>query len=314
MMTPATYEDLFARLEQDGIRYVTVSGVAVVLRGHIRPVADLDIVVDPAPQEAQRTMQTLLRVGFVPSIPLPLSALTVLRMFDATQREVDVFVRYPIPFDELWANAEPLRAGGSVARVVSLEHLLRAKRFYGRPHDLQDIEGLLALPGREPVIDAPQPGAIRVTLRPARETDADFLRWVYASTRAEELAATDWNEEQKAQFCQHQFTAQDAHYRKHYPTAEFSVIEHGGVAIGRLYVDRWPREIRIMDLTLLPDWRGKGIGTELLRGLLEEARGAGKALSIHVEKFNPARRLYERLGLAVKEDKGVYLLMEWRES
>jgi ribosomal protein S18 acetylase RimI-like enzyme len=77
-------------------------------------------------------------------------------------------------------------------------------------------------------------------------------------------------------------------------------------------VDRWDKEIRIMDIALLPEHRGVGIGTGLLRELQEEARAAGKSLSIHVEKFNPALRLYERLGFQPQEDKGVYLLMVWR--
>ncbi len=151
-----------------------------------------------------------------------------------------------------------------------------------------------------------------VRLRLACSEDADFLCSVYASTRAEELAATDWSAEQKRAFCRQQFDAQDTHYRAHYPTAEFSIIERGGVAVGRLYVDRWAQEIRIMDIALLPEHRGAGIGTKLLQELQEEARAAGKALTIHVEKFNPALRLYERLGFKVREDKGVYLLMEWR--
>jgi ribosomal protein S18 acetylase RimI-like enzyme len=89
------------------------------------------------------------------------------------------------------------------------------------------------------------------------------------------------------------------------------VIEKDGVSIGRLYVARWEREIRIMDIALLPEHRGAGIGTELLRELQDEARSAGKTLTIHVERFNPALRLYERLGFRQVEDKGVYLLMRW---
>ncbi len=135
---------------------------------------------------------------------------------------------------------------------------------------------------------------------------------VYASTRTEELAAVPWTAEQKAAFCRMQFTAQDAHYRQYYPTAEYSVIESCGTAVGRLYVDRWEKEIRIMDITLLPEQRGAGVGTRLLRGLQDGARSTGRALTIHVEKFNPAMRLYERLGFHPIEDKGVYLLMEWR--
>lgn len=148
----------------------------------------------------------------------------------------------------------------------------------------------------------------------AAAADEPLLRAVYASTRAEELAVTGWSDAQKAAFCDQQFTAQDAHYRAHYPGAQFSIIERGGVPAGRLYVARWEREIRIMDIALLPGHRGAGIGTKLLRELQDEARTAGKALSIHVEKFNPALRLYERLGFRAKEDRGVYLLMEWQGS
>lgn len=151
----------------------------------------------------------------------------------------------------------------------------------------------------------------QVRLRPARETDVAILRRIYASTRADELAVTDWSEEQKVDFCGMQFAAQDAHYRQHYPTAQFSMIEREGTAVGRLYVDRWEKEIRIMDIALLPEERGAGIATRLLRELQEEARATGKALSIHVERMNPALRLYQRLGFTLREDKGVYLLMEW---
>jgi hypothetical protein len=145
LATPDIYCDVFDRLEHDDVRYVVISGVAVVLHGHVRPIADLDVVIDPAPDEAGRALRALECNGFVPSLPLPLSMLTVLRMFDHAQREVDVFVRYHIPFNDLWANSERRRVGDSVARVVSLEHLLRAKRINGRPHDLLDIAGLLAL-------------------------------------------------------------------------------------------------------------------------------------------------------------------------
>jgi hypothetical protein len=144
-LTTETYGDVFERLERDRVRYAVVSGGAVVLHGHVRPIADLDLVIDPAPDEASRAMRALSALGFVPSIPLPLSMVSVLRMFDQSQREIDVFVRYHIPFGELWASSERVRVGDGVARVVSLEHLLRAKRITGREHDLLDIKGLLSL-------------------------------------------------------------------------------------------------------------------------------------------------------------------------
>lgn len=153
-----------------------------------------------------------------------------------------------------------------------------------------------------------------LTVRPAVADDRSLLLAVYASTRAEELALTDWPEEQKLAFVTQQFEAQDAHYRLHYPGAEFSMIEHLGEPVGRLYVHRRPTEIRLMDISLLPAARGAGLGTRLLERLLAEGRASGKSVSIHVEKMNRARGLYERLGFAVTEDVGVYDLMVWRPA
>lgn len=150
-----------------------------------------------------------------------------------------------------------------------------------------------------------------VVLRPVTPADEEFLVSVYASTRAEELALTGWTDEQKSQFCRMQFMGQDAHYRGNYPTAQFDVILQGDVPIGRLYVDRWEKEIRIMDIAMLPEHRGNGIATQLLQTLQEEAAAAGKRLSIHVERMNRALRLYERLNFKLVEDKGVYLLLDW---
>lgn len=107
-LSPVTFMDVFEALERNSVPYVVVSGVAVVLHGHIRPVFDIDIVITPAPDEQDRALQTLVQAGFVPSIPVPLHLLTVLRMFDQRAREIDVFVKYHIPFNELWANSEQI--------------------------------------------------------------------------------------------------------------------------------------------------------------------------------------------------------------
>src|SRR6476620_1109797 len=105
-----------------------------------------------------------------------------------------------------------------------------------------------------------------LTLRTAADADRDFLFSVYASTRVHELALTDWSDTQKEQFCRMQAAAQDTYYRAHYPTAQYLVIECTGRPAGRLYLDHWQKEIRVMDITLLPAYRGAGIGTRLLRG------------------------------------------------
>ena len=153
---------------------------------------------------------------------------------------------------------------------------------------------------------------MNLTLRPAEAADRDLLFRIYASTREDELALTDWDDEQKRAFLTQQFTAQDAHYRTHYPGAVFGLIVLDGDPVGRLYVHRRPDEIRIMDIALLPPQRNRGIATALLRDLQTEAAASSKPLTIHVEQFNPAFRLYTRLGFRPIAEHGVYLLMEWR--
>jgi ribosomal protein S18 acetylase RimI-like enzyme len=151
-----------------------------------------------------------------------------------------------------------------------------------------------------------------LTFRPIADSDLPFLERVYASTRAEELATVSgWSDEQKAAFVSLQFRAQHAHYQKYYPEADWLVASHGGADVGRLYIERWPSQHRIIDITLLPGHRGRGLGEALLRDLMDEAAAVGKAVSIHVEKHNPAMRLYRRLGFVTEEDKGVYDLMRW---
>ena len=149
-----------------------------------------------------------------------------------------------------------------------------------------------------------------VSLRPVEPDDEEFLYRVYASTRQEELAQLVWSEAQKTAFLRQQFEAQHRYYREHYSEASFDVILVDSYPIGRLYVARWPGEIRIVDIALLPEYRNAGIGTKLLEDLISESEASMKPLSIHVERFNPALRLYERLGFREVEDKGVYLLMQ----
>lgn len=152
-------------------------------------------------------------------------------------------------------------------------------------------------------------GGPEVTLRPITDADTPFLLRVYAGTRQEELALVPWTEEEKAAFLRQQFDAQHAWWREHYAGATFDVVEVDGAPAGRLYVHRGGSEIRIVDIALLPAHRGSGIGTRLLRRVLDEGDGAGKPVSIHVEIHNPARTLYDRLGFLPVEERGVYLLM-----
>jgi len=150
-----------------------------------------------------------------------------------------------------------------------------------------------------------------IDLRPVTAEDADFLYSVYASTRTEEMARVDWTTEQQEAFLRMQFRAQSQFYLENYVGAEFQVIMLNGQPIGRLYIHKRADEIRIMDIALLPDYRNSGIGSNLLHHILEQGKNLNLPVTIHVEQFNPAMRLYQRMGFRPKEDKGVYLLMEW---
>ena len=165
------YGDVFERLEAEGVRYVAVGGVAVVLHGHERRVKDLDIVVDPAPAEARRAQAALMSLGFFPTLPLPLEMLTVLTMLDGAGRSVDVFARFHVPFGELWSASERVSAGGSVARVCSIEHLIRVKRLVTRPDDPKDIEALLAIERARAANEAREADEASVAKSERRDTE-----------------------------------------------------------------------------------------------------------------------------------------------
>jgi ribosomal protein S18 acetylase RimI-like enzyme len=153
---------------------------------------------------------------------------------------------------------------------------------------------------------------VTTRLRPISADDLPLLREIYASTREDELSVVPWSQEQKAAFLRMQFEAQHAHYQKFYPDAQFLLVLVDDVPAGRLYVHRGPSELRLIDIALLPGFRGKGLGAALLRELLEEARGSGRAVTIHVERNNRALHLYERLGFrTVTDDGGLYLLLRW---
>ena len=152
----------------------------------------------------------------------------------------------------------------------------------------------------------------QVAFRAVQDGDAELLLAIYASTRAEELAQVAWDDAQKDAFVRMQFEAQRKFYESEYPGAEFQIILVAGEPAGRLYVHRREREIRIMDIALLPEFRGRGIGTRILSEILAEGERTARPVTIHVESFNPAQRLYQRLGFKRIASSGVYHLLEWR--
>ena len=159
---------------------------------------------------------------------------------------------------------------------------------------------------------APRVTADRISLRPESAEDDDFLRALYASTRAHEMAVAGWTAAQQDVFLRSQFDLQRHHYRAHYPGATFDIILLDAVPVGRIYVHRAHDEIRLIDVALVPDARGRGIGTRLVEWLLAAAIERNATVTLNVEPYNPARRLYERSGFQVVEEDPTNLFMKWR--
>lgn len=151
--------------------------------------------------------------------------------------------------------------------------------------------------------------ARELTLRPAQPADENFLLEVYASTRAEELDRVPWTPEQKQAFVRMQFQAQKRHYVAEYPQATHDIICLNHVPVGRLYLDRGAEKFHILDVTILPRFRGSGVGTELMQRVLDEATQRGKPVTIYVESFNPSLRLFWQLGFERVSEDGIQWLL-----
>ncbi len=164
--------------------------------------------------------------------------------------------------------------------------------------------------------DAPDRGspapesAQSVTLRAATPADQDFLKAVFADTRSEELAALALDPKQAAAFIDMQFNVQQRSYSARYPAADNSIILLDGLPIGRLLVDRSEEAVTLVDIALSSDYRSRGLGSLLIRGLIDEATASQKPVRLSVYRFNRAARLYQRLGFSTVEDTGAYLEME----
>ena len=151
-----------------------------------------------------------------------------------------------------------------------------------------------------------------VSFKAISESDMAFLCKLYQSTRWQEVQQAPWSDEQRVEFLTHQFNAQHTHYQKYYPHSDFLLICKNNKNIGRIYIDRDEKTICLIDITLLPEYRNQGLGSQILKELIQEARSQQKKIVIHVEKFNPAYNWYLKHGFQQIEDKGVYQYMEWR--
>ena len=151
-----------------------------------------------------------------------------------------------------------------------------------------------------------------ITLRLASSDDSDFLCSAYVASRDEEMAQLAWDTPTKITFLRTQFSAQQQHYSANYDNATRYVILQNTQSIGVMWVARWPKEIRLMDMIILPEFRNHGIGTQLLQQLLDEASQSNKPIVLHTWEGNPAAaRFYERQHFRKVSTDGMYARMEW---
>lgn len=151
-------------------------------------------------------------------------------------------------------------------------------------------------------------------LRPITPQDQPFLYKVFVSTRPDIASATHLTEEQRIELLQTQFNAQHTHYTTHFSKADFGIIQFGNTEIGRLYLNRDEKEILIIDVSILPDYRSQGIGSTIVQAVLTEAKMTNRTVRIHVEKNNPAINFYHRLGFVQIGEKPLHFEMQWSPS
>lgn len=152
----------------------------------------------------------------------------------------------------------------------------------------------------------------KVTNRPITPADCEILAEIFASTRSELFAQMPLDDAQKAVLLRHQFEAQDNEYRARYPDADLNLLIRKDAVLGRLYVDRQTDVIHLIEISLLPRFQRTGVGTRVLRDLMDEAERSGLPLQLFVESSNPAQEFYRQLGFYTLEEDGVHHRMEWR--
>lgn len=157
------FDRVFAALQATGVRYVVVGGVAVNLHGYQRFTKDIDLVIELVPEKTLRVLEALSGLGYKPNVPVRLAdfadpairqewirdkGMMVFQLYsDQVRTTVDIFVRYPVDFDALWADGTRIDLPDSSLRIASIDHLIQMKRQAGRPQDLIDIEKLEIIRG-----------------------------------------------------------------------------------------------------------------------------------------------------------------------
>jgi ribosomal protein S18 acetylase RimI-like enzyme len=140
---------------------------------------------------------------------------------------------------------------------------------------------------------------LSLVTRPVDAADEPFLRGLYVSARRDELAPLGWPDDAIEAFGNQQFEAQRRHYAQRYPDADHRVITVDDTDVGQVMVDRSNGQHTLVDISLLPGERGRGIGTSIVRELVDDADRRAATIHLSVLNHNPAKRLYARLGFDI---------------
>jgi ribosomal protein S18 acetylase RimI-like enzyme len=155
---------------------------------------------------------------------------------------------------------------------------------------------------------------VALSLRPASRDDEDFLWTVYAGSRRDELAAWGWPPQQQESFLRMQYRARCLSYAAAYPDAQESIVLEGQMPVGAMIVSRSPLEVRLVDIALLPEHRGRGLGKLILSDLIRQEESSGYPVRLSVSRGNPALRLYQRLGFVSTGEDAMYIEMEYKSK
>ncbi len=159
-------------------------------------------------------------------------------------------------------------------------------------------------------LDIASPAGV-VSLRPERDDDRDFRYRLFCDSRQPEFALL-LPPDVFRQVMAHQFQAQTVSYQAQFPQARFDIIELAGRPIGRIIVDRRGDRLHIVDQAIIPELRGRGIGSAIMRALMDEAAARRVPVTLQVASSNdPSMRLYVRLGFVPTETASLYIELAW---
>ncbi|MEK4231367.1 GNAT family N-acetyltransferase [Solibacillus sp. FSL H8-0538] len=134
---------------------------------------------------------------------------------------------------------------------------------------------------------------------------------LFVSTRIHEFMGLPLPKQQIQSLLRLQYEAQTIAYECQFPQAKHELVYVGGICIGRMITDIQSDSIHLVDISLFPQYRGNGYGTEVMKGLQNFSMERGLPITLQVFQGNPAQHLYERCGFYMTAELGPYIAMRW---